>query len=154
MSEPQHSVVHGQPCTVGCNSSDAMSYYFDDNPRRHCYSCGKTVLGLGDEASTKKLTRITVRKKMTNEMIAGGEYIDLRSSSDEFINRNIDRDVAEKYGVKIAGPNSNPASIIFPFYNESGDYVAQKVRKRGVPGKGIWHGDSGTAKALFGAQLW
>jgi twinkle protein len=141
----QGEEVRGLGCS-DCGSSDALVSY-NDGSRTNCFSCGKNRFYKAGKV-------ITVRKKTVSkakEMVVGGEFIDLRG--DEFINRNIDRDVAEKFGVKVVKKNGIVDEVVFPYFNASQDYVAQKTRVRDFPGKGIWKGAPNEAKTLFGSQL-
>lgn len=88
------------------------------------------------------------------EMEVGGEFIDLKGE-DEFYNRGIIKSAAEKYGVKIKrSPEGAINQIIFPYYTEDGEYKAQKIRKKGLENKGLWHGSPQETKTFFGQNLY
>lgn len=136
--------TYNLPCQK-CGSSDALVDY---GVRTHCYSCNATVFA---KDSIVKVT--TPKRDKAMDMIAGGEYADIKGT-DEFVNRGIIKDAAERYGVKvIKDSNGEVQKVVFPYSGKDGNYVAQKVRVKGYKGKGVWHGNVSATNTFFGQRL-
>jgi twinkle protein len=135
----------GLPCE-DCGSSDALAEYDDHT---HCFSCGK------HKYFDTERPKMTEQKEIKHkDMLAGGEYVSMKTS-DEFLNRGIDADVCEKFGVKvIKNAEGIIDKVVFPYYSPKNEYVAQKARLRGINGKGVWYGNASAANTFFGQQLW
>lgn len=122
--------IYRNPC-ADCGSSDALTEYED---RTHCYSCGAHHYKNGTEVKQ------AMEKKENKPLLTGGEFKRLED-------RGIDKDVCEKFGVKLVGDN-----LVLPYYDEKSEYTAQKVRVPEVAPKGMWRGEP--PKTFFGQHLW
>lgn len=131
---------YNNPCDK-CGSSDAVTIYEDGHST--CYSCNHQKFDdNGRQHRKQKDTPMTQKK----ELLTGGEYRDLRDE-DPFLHRGIDKDVCEKFGVKIVD-----GQIVFPYYDSNSGYVSQKIRNKDFAPKGYWRGES--VDTFFGQQLW
>lgn len=137
------------PCP-DCGSSDALAIY--DDGHTSCFSCSK-VTQSNKVRSDLNLNIIPRKERKVSELEVGGEFVAARSNTDEFLDRGIDEDVCAKFGVKAKKDSSGQVEkIIFPYFDESGNYVAQKMRVRGIAGKGLWKGTASEG-TLFGQNL-
>lgn len=130
-------IEHG-PCPE-CGSSDALGIY-DDN--EHCFSCGYHKKYGESIISDKHEVKHSADREVT-----GLPVYDQIAIKD----RGINASTVNKYKVTV---NTNPESIvghIYPYFDEDGAHVANKVRRKGE--KAFYtEGDISRAR-LFGQQL-
>jgi len=130
------------PCDA-CGSSDALACYIDHT---YCHACNKHTWtqpyngngnGKEDEYQTAKKLNITK-----------GQFAPLKD-------RRITRDVCKYFGVTVKAVNKDKdgsydvVKHYYPYYNTSGNLVAQKVRFCDDKSKMPWEGKPKQA-ALFG----
>lgn len=131
--------LHHDSCP-SCGSSDGLAVY-DDN--KHCFVCGFHENLTGDSTiSDKHEIRHASNRSLTP--LPGGEQIAIKD-------RNISAGAVNKYKVTV---NTNPESQVghvYPYFDENGAHVANKVRRKGEKAF-YWEGDVGRA-TLFGQQL-
>lgn len=119
------------PCP-NCGSHDALSEY--DDGSTYCFSCSKY---------TKGETMETHNKELKTE--AGVFPID------GLPDRKITADTCKRFGVKVIINSGGIAQHIYPYYNKSGDIVAQKIRT--VEGKQFHCRGSMNGATLFGQNV-
>tara|TARA_R110000823_G_scaffold65168_3_gene153010 strand:- start:7076 stop:8710 length:1635 start_codon:yes stop_codon:yes gene_type:complete len=137
--EPSHFIVH-IPCGA-CGSSDANSLFSDNH--QHCFACEAHVHGDG-EAPTQYNTK---RKSMG---LVTGEYQDL-------VKRGIKEETCRFFGYQVGmarkkGDPEDSHAHIAPYYNASGEMVAQKIR---FADKNFSiFGDLKESTGFFGSRHW
>lgn len=129
--------LHHSPCPQ-CGSSDGLAVYEDNE---HCFVCNyhnnKKDSNIPDKhevrhAVDRKLTPLPERKQPAIQ------------------DRGINADSVNKFGVTV---NTNPDSLVghvYPYFDEEGRHVANKVRKKGEKSF-YWEGDVSSGR-LFGQQ--
>lgn len=131
---PDSEFVTHVPCD-SCGSSDGNALYTDGHT--HCFVCG--VYGQSDNAPSGN---VDLKPKAKAGLI-DGEFVALDK-------RKLTITTMQKWGVKV-GVLGNEKVILFPYYDGTGQMVAQKAR---TPSKEFsFLGDSKKAR-LFGQQLW
>lgn len=128
--------LHHASCEA-CGSSDGLAVYEDN---KHCFVCGYHE---GEGAiPDKHEVRHAVDRNLTP--LPGGEQIAIRD-------REISSATVNKYKVSV---NTNPESQVghvYPYFDENGAHVANKVRRKGEKAfiaEGDW-----AKVGLFGQQL-
>lgn len=131
--------VRHAPCTnPGCTSSDGMAVY--DDGHTHCFVCDTTVQP--DKAQTGG--RVTTKSKKTRDLIRDGDTVPIRS-------RKLHAPTAKHFGVTKAKTKRGQPCYTFPYYDEAGTMVAQKLRLKGK--NFSWVGDAKARDVIpFGAQ--
>jgi len=129
---------HHEGCPK-CGSSDALAVYTDN---KHCFVCHYNEQ-LGDSAIADK-HEVKHAQDRNLTPLPGGEQIAIRD-------RMISAGTVNKYKVTV---NTNPESAaghVYPYFDENGAHVANKVRRKGEKAF-YWEGDvqRGT---MFGQQL-
>lgn len=120
-----------------CGSSDALAVYEDN---KHCFSCGYHE---GDgEIPDKHEVRHAADRNMTP--LPQGEQIAIKD-------RAISAGTVNKYKVTVNTNPQSPAGHVYPYFDEDGAHVANKVRRKGEKAF-YWEGDVGRG-VLFGQQL-
>jgi len=135
-------VKYHQPCP-SCGSSDALSLNEDGSGK--CFSCHKFFPSI-DKQSTFKSSQVKTRMKETiKELNAhGGVFAKLTD-------RNIAKETAEKYGVKVVyDSNGTLAQHIYPLYINN-ELTSNKIRY--VRDKKFSFDVSPNGVGLFGQQL-
>ena len=116
MSEGSHN--HTCP---DCGSSTALSVY---NNGTHCHSCNTTTFFDDNDTDITEFKKQEHSVRMS-EIETGGEFVDLKGDN-SFLNRGIDKDVCETYGVKVLKDNNGAINkVVFPFYDSEKNYKAQ-----------------------------
>lgn len=120
-----------------CGSSDGLAVYEDN---KHCFVCGYHE-GEGN-IPDKHEVRHAVDRNLTP--IPQGEQIAIRD-------RGISSGTVNKYKVSVNTNPESPVGHVYPYFDENGAHVANKVRRKGEKAF-YWEGDvqRGT---LFGQQL-
>lgn len=126
-----------------CGSSDGLAVYEDN---KHCFVCGYHVLLDGSEGEGNISDKHEVRHSTDRDVtpLPGGEQVAIKD-------RKITSGTVNKYRVTV---NTNPESQIghvYPYFDENGAHVANKVRRKGEKAF-YWEGDVGRG-TLFGQQL-
>tara|TARA_R100001510_G_scaffold30216_1_gene26930 strand:+ start:1786 stop:3444 length:1659 start_codon:yes stop_codon:yes gene_type:complete len=131
-------IKYHQPCP-SCKSSDALSINEDGSAK--CFSCDEFFpKGITNSISTKPQIKETVRELNAH----GGVFAKLSD-------RNISKETAEKYGVKIVYDSSGQlAQHIYPLYINN-ELTSNKVRY--VRDKKFSFDVSPNGVGLFGQQL-
>lgn len=129
-----------------CSSSDA--YCVDAKGNGYCYSCAKEIRedgsrniyfgGGGGGGSGVREPLGAPESGPLKSLEAGGTYSPLKS-------HGVSRETCEFFDVK-----TKDSKIVFPYYNNHGSLVAQKVRTDVTP-KGHWVGTP-KESTLFGSQ--
>jgi twinkle protein len=120
-----------------CGSSDGLAVY-DDN--KHCFVCQHHE-GEG-KISDKHPIKHAENRDVTP--LPGGEQVAIKD-------RGLTAGSVNKYKVTV---NTNPESTVghvYPYFDEDGSHVANKVRRKGEKAF-YWEGDVGRG-VLFGQQL-
>lgn len=127
------------PCP-DCGSHDALSKY--DDGSTYCFSCNTYHKGSKKEVINIDENAITELKP------DAGVY-----PVDGLVDRCITADTCRKYGVKVVIQSGGVAQHIYPYFDNSGKLIAQKVRT--VEGKQfhILNGACMRNATLFGQQL-
>lgn len=135
--ETDSSFIRKEPCPA-CGSRDNLARYSDGHAFCFTQGCGHYEPGDGSE-------RTTSRKKspMSRELISGGEYRALKA-------RGITEETCRKFGYQI-GRFKDQLVHLAPYYNESGELIAQKVR---FQDKTFTVTGDMKQSLLFGQQLW
>ena len=130
--------IHHSSCPE-CGSSDGLAIY-EDNV--HCFVCNyHKLLGdskISDRHEIKHASDRPITPLPENEQIA-------------IKDRGINSSSVNKYKVTV---NTNPESQVghvYPYFDDSGTHVANKVRRKGEKAF-YWEGDEGKC-SLFGQQL-
>lgn len=125
-----------------CGSRDNLAIY-DDNENCHSVGCGyHKNYNRGDQPIDKHEVRHAVDRQCTP--LPQGEQIAIKD-------RGINQVTVNKYKVTV---NTNPESAaghVYPYFDENGAHVANKVRRKGEKAF-YWEGDVGRG-TLFGQQL-
>ena len=120
------------PCSK-CGSHDANAEYTD---HYYCYSCGTRVPKNGAETTTT-LERRQIRMEEEGKIR-------------EIADRCISEEACKKYSVRTFVKDHKIARHIYPYFNKSGEKIAEKVRECSTK-EFFWRGDSSDIQ-LFGAQ--
>lgn len=115
-------ITHNQPCRK-CTSSDAMQIY--EGGSAYCFSCQTSF-----PADNKGDRKIEQKKGPSNELAQAQveEVLDLPIRG--FKERNIFKQVAEHYGVRVSYDlDGNIDAHHYPYYNSGGSLSGYKVRK-------------------------
>ena len=136
MSESESEYLYKTECPE-CGSSDANAVY--DDGHTFCFSCRTT--GRSDDVEGDAPPTRSKGKRMSG--LIYGEYQPIPK-------RKLDEEVCRKYGYQVGEFNDRKCHIA-PYYDESGDVVAQKIR---LPGKDfLTLGKIEKAMPLFGQNL-
>lgn len=120
-----------------CGSSDGLAVYED---HKHCFVCGhhEGEVNISDKHEVKH----AIDRNLTP--LPGGEQIAMKD-------RGISAGAVNKYKVTVNTNPQSPAGHVYPYFDENGAHVANKVRRKGEKAF-YWEGDVG-AGTLFGQQL-
>ena len=119
---PDYVKTH-QPCKA-CGSSDAMVY--NDDGTTHCFSC--------DRHGGSEIDKIN--KKINEDRDEELKFIEINPEfipsgiSSAIADRGIDKETCETYGVTVDG-----TTHCYPYFNEDGEHLGNKVRKSNREGK-------------------
>ncbi len=124
-----------------CGSENNLAVYEDNE---HCFGvdCGYHKNYGDGKISDKHEVRHAADRNLTG--LPGGEQIAIRD-------RAISSGTVNKYRVTVNTNPEHPASHVYPYFDENGAHVANKVRRKGEKAF-YWEGDVG-AGTLFGQQL-
>ena len=114
-------------------SGDNLARYADGHA--HCFRCEYHEHGEGGTVQTSA-------KKKSSSFIEG--------SYQGLTNRRITEETCKKFKVTV-GKYKNNTALIFPYYSEGRDQVAQKLKTAKL--KGLWVGEKKRC-TLFGQNLW
>ena len=120
-----------QPCPH-CGGHDPATYYSDGHA--YCFSCGKRW---GDEGPVEIVERRQIRMEEEGQIR-------------EIADRCISEEACKKYSVRTFVKDHKIARHVYPYFNRSGEKIAEKVRECGTK-EFFWRGDSSDIQ-LFGAQ--
>lgn len=107
-------LYHG-PCD-DCGSSDACATY--DDGHSYCFSCGSHRQG--DAAMPEHIQNHTKRKSLP--------IITPCVPTASLNSRNLTPETVRRFGVGYHIDKEIPPSLVFPYFDESGNLVAQKLR--------------------------
>lgn len=127
------AVATHQPCP-DCDSSDALTEY--DDGHTHCFSCGVTT-------QPETATGAKTSRKKVKGLIAAGEVRGL-------ISRKIKEETCRRFRYTVGEFNGQTVQIA-PFFDSSGNVVAQKLR---FANKDFTVRGTLDEAGLFGQQLW
>lgn len=133
MDKDESTFLKHIPCE-NCGSSDANSLYSDGH--QFCFACNTHIQGDGTSADVPT-------KRNRAEGLTTGQFVDLTK-------RGIREDTCRKFGYQVGEYKGQPVQIA-PYYDASGNLVAQKIR--GADKSFTVLGDISSAQ-LFGANLW
>jgi len=136
-------IKYHQPCP-SCESSDALSINKDGSAK--CFSCDEFFpKGVDNRTATaEKLVETTIKDTVRELNAHGGVFAKLSD-------RNISKETAEKYGVKVVYDNSGQlAQHIYPLYINN-ELTSNKIRY--VRDKKFSYDVSPNGVGLFGQQL-
>jgi twinkle protein len=124
-----------------CGSSDGLAVYED---HEHCFVCGfHSGNGKGTTViSDQHEVRHAADRQLTP--LPGGEQIAIKD-------RGISAGAVNKFKVTVNTNPQSPAGHVYPYFDENGAHVANKVRRKGEKAF-YWEGDV-QAGTLFGQQL-
>jgi len=96
----------------------------------HCFSCGAHGEWTEELITPEMRQRVEKQKDDTKYMGLkyGGQYEALTNASDPWGYRGISQEICERFGVKVIRDERGP-KIVFPYYDISGNLIAQKIRK-------------------------
>ncbi len=125
-----------------CGSRDGLAVY-DDNV--NCFVCGFHKL-TGNQGYHAIADNHEVRHAADRNLtpLPGGEQIAMKD-------RGIGAQSVNKYKVTVNTNPQSPAGHVYPYFDENGAHVANKVRRKGEKAF-YWEGDVGLG-TLFGQQL-
>lgn len=128
-----------EPCPR-CGSSDGLAVYTDN---RHCFVCNYHVLEGNDKISDNHEIRHAIDRVLTP--------VPLNDSQIAMKDRCISAGTVNKYKATVNTNPESPVGHVYPYFDENGAHVANKVRRKGEKAF-YWEGDvqRGT---LFGQQL-
>jgi twinkle protein len=134
--------LHHEACEQ-CGSSDGLAVYEDN---KHCFVCGYHEASADYEGEGTISDKHEVRHSIDRDVtpLPGGEQVAIKD-------RKISSGTVNKYRVTV---NTNPESQVghvYPYFDENGAHVANKVRRKGEKAF-YWEGDVGRG-TLFGQQL-
>lgn len=135
----KYKAVH-QPCP-SCGSSDALAIFEDDGSI--CFSCGKTTRGTASQAGDYRPTTYQRQERK----------VPLQESGlvTALADRNITKEVAEKFNVRTASLNGTITHHYYPYYNPSNELIAKKTRQ--VDNKSFRFEGGSEGRLLFGQHL-
>ena len=126
-----------------CGSSDGLAIY-DDN--EHCFVCNYHKNYDNKEGNIKPLDKHPVRHA-ADRPITPLTQIEQPAIKD----RKISSATVNKYKVIVDTNDGNGVSHVYPYFDEDGTHVANKVRRKGEKAF-YWEGDVGRG-SLFGQTL-
>jgi replicative DNA helicase len=127
-----------------------------------------------DYVSALTGAKMEQHEKQITGLVAAGSYQELKSPEHPWGDRKINEDICEYFGVSInpdtpltqnrtqmlelmsAGHPTKGIGLVFPYYDDAGNCIAQKVRTA-INKKGSWYkADDNALKrsGFFGQQLW
>ncbi len=114
MEEKAKEIGRGE-CT-SCGSSDANVLYSTGNS--YCFSC--ETFTKGNNMSQSNFNPAPIRGVFKNYFTDG--------ISSALHDRSIKKETCDFYGVKVAGKNNQIDKHIYPYFDNSGSHVANKIR--------------------------
>lgn len=129
---------HHEKCPE-CGSSDGLAVYTDN---KHCFVCNHHENTGDNIIADKHEIKHAIDRNITP--LPGGEQIAIRD-------RNISAGAVNKYKVTVNTNPESPVGHVYPYFDENGAHVANKVRRKGEKAF-YWEGDVGRG-CLFGQQL-
>lgn len=130
---------HHEGCPK-CGSSDGLAVYEDN---KHCFVCGYHE---GDIGENNISDVHNIKHAADRELTPVAQHEQL-AMKDRFINAN----TVNKYKVTVNNNPESPIAHVYPYFDENGAHVSNKVRRKGEKAF-YWEGD--VAKGtLFGQQL-
>lgn len=137
MHDTSSNHVEGQlPCD-SCGSSDAVSLY--DDGHTFCFSCQKYT-----KANKEESMSALPKENSNTSTLLSGSYSDIQA-------RGIHKETCQKWGVEMVTTKDGAKALAFPYYNDKGIKVAQKLRYTTKDFSFI--GETKNPR-LFGQQLW
>ncbi len=131
----QSTFLHKEPCP-SCGSKDNLARYSDGHA--HCFGCNHYEPGEGQTPQQRK-------PRMASGLIQGGEY-------EALTKRGISEETCRKFGYQVARLSDGRKVQLAPYYDATGNLVAQKVRPASKD-EMFATGDMSNV-LLFGQQLW
>ena len=108
-----------------CGSSDANHVYNDDNPRTHCFSCGKTVFKESSNRMNNVIDDDDILDMISSPIL--GEIGSYRSYP--ITSRGISHSIVDHFQVKMSiDTNGKPLAHYYP-WTVNGDITAYQERK-------------------------
>lgn len=129
------SFIRKEPCPA-CGSRDNLARYSDGHA--FCFGCDYFEPGDGSTPSNPRK-----KSAMSRDLITGGEFHALKT-------RGITEETCRKFGYTVAKYKDKWVSIA-PYFNKSGELVAQKVR---FEDKTFTVTGNMKQAGLFGQNLW
>lgn len=127
------------PCPCG-SSSDA--YSINDEGWGKCFSCGKNFKeGEEGEPPSNRVAETQVAKDKS--LVPFGEFRSIPK-------RKLTEETCKKFGYFIGEFKGQPVQVA-PYYDEAGNYIAQKVR---FPSKDFLTTGNFKKSTLFGQRIW
>lgn len=126
------------PCEA-CGSSDAGALYGDGST--YCFACGDYQHGDEEKMGKREEFVKDGRKVRANNALLSGSFVDIP-------NRNLKEETCRKYDYRI---NQEEACHVAGYHSESGELVAQKVRRAGKQFSVV--GSLNKATPLYGQHL-
>jgi twinkle protein len=125
---------HHESCPK-CGSSDGLAVYSDN---KHCFVCNyhEGDGNIPDKPEARNDRNVTPIPQM--------DQIALKD-------RGISAGSVNKYQVTVNTNPESPVGHVYPYFDENGAHVANKVRRKGEKAF-YWEGDMGSGR-LFGQQL-
>ena len=132
--------LHHEGCPE-CGSSDGLAIYEDNE---NCFVCGyhKNYNNGEDNISDKHEVRHAADRHLTP--VAQQDQIAIKD-------RGISAATVNKYKVTVNTNPESPVGHVYPYFDEDGSHVSNKVRRKGEKAF-YWEGNVG-AGTLFGQQL-
>jgi twinkle protein len=127
------------PCPAhGGTDSVGMYEGVDGQPDHwHCFNATCGAHGVVDE-KTKQFFEENAVMDSTNSkptplgLITGGKSEALDKATDPWGFRGISRETCEAFGVKIWVDDQGNRNLVLPYYDERGNLIAQKVRRKDI----------------------
>ena len=137
--------LHHESCPA-CGSSDALAVYTNNS---HCFSCGFHLndnTPPWDDGETELADEHPVRHAKDRELTPLPQR-----EQPAIKDRSICAGAVNKYKVTVNTNPDSPAGHVYPYFDENGAHVANKVRRKGEKAF-YWEGDTKSA-TLFGQTM-
>lgn len=137
--------LHHESCPE-CGSSDALAVYTNNS---HCFACGFHLndnTPPWDDGETELADEHPVRHAKDRELTPLPQR-----EQPAIKDRSICAGAVNKYKVTVNTNPDSPAGHVYPYFDENGAHVANKVRRKGEKAF-YWEGDTKSA-TLFGQTM-
>jgi len=126
-----------------CGSSDGLAIYEDN---KHCFVCNYHEASADYEGDFDIADKHEVRHAADRNLTPVPQQDQIAIKD-----RGISANAVNKYKVTVNTNPESPVNHVYPYFDENGAHVANKVRRKGEKAF-FWEGDVGAGR-LFGQQL-